>query len=467
METIIQQIAEEFIKTITKKAMSEEIFDIDALACVIEKDCKAAARQVVEAVAREINLQIREDKEGRKLAGLVLKEKERARSLYTKLGVLSLPRDYYQDKKEGKYVALLDKVVGIESYVRVGHVISADMVNLAADVSYAKSAAISTGGQISRQSVRNRILKLRLPEEAIPEEKKEIKELHIYADEDHVHMQKPGKQRGKKSQIVPLVTVTEGTLAVSERRNKTIGTMRFVDEEMDTKRLWKKVEGYIGGAYESETLEKIYVHGDGGRWIKNSLGAWKQTVHVMDGYHFEKRLKDISKRFPKKNVRVRLKTAINRNDKTQADDVLQHIMAEADEKGKEKVLEFGTYLMCNWEEIYRRETLDIPGSCTEGQVSHVLSERFSRNPMGWSKEGLGKLSCIRVSAINGRKIEAEDFKQEGEKEGYIAYADKLIQESIAGAFDWSIFNGEPLVFDGASGTQILIKAYGKRGALMS
>src|SRR3712207_8131256 len=45
------------------------------------------------------------------------------------------------------------------------------------------------------------------------------------------------------------------------------------------------------------------------------------------------------------------------------------------------------YIINNWDGIVNRYTLDIPGSCTEGQVSHVLSERFSRNPMGWSKIG--------------------------------------------------------------------------------
>ena len=34
-------------------------------------------------------------------------------------------------------------------------------------------------------------------------------------------------------------------------------------------------------------------------------------------------------------------------------------------------------------------------------MSHVLSERFSRNPMGWSKEILGKLSVLRVHKKNG------------------------------------------------------------------
>ena len=55
----------------------------------------------------------------------------------------------------------------------------------------------------------------------------------------------------------------------------------------------------------------------------------------------------------------------------------------------------------------------MPGSCTEGQISHVLSERFSRPPMGWGKETLGKLSYLRVYKKNGKKIDKRIF--EGKK----------------------------------------------------
>lgn len=80
---------------------------------------------------------------------------------------------------------------------------------MAAEVSYAQSSEIVTKGQVTRQSVRNHILKLEVPESRPKEIKKELSVLHIFADEDYVHMQKPSKKRGKKNRIVPLVTVTE------------------------------------------------------------------------------------------------------------------------------------------------------------------------------------------------------------------------------------------------------------------
>ena len=97
------------------------------------------------------------------------------------------------------------------AYERITGGVSAQLVGLATEVSYAKSAQFGTAGAISRQSVRNKILKLgaleKRPEPK--EEKRAVKELHVFADEDHVHLQKPHKGKGKKSRSVSLVTVTE------------------------------------------------------------------------------------------------------------------------------------------------------------------------------------------------------------------------------------------------------------------
>ena len=77
---------------------------------------------------------------------------------------------------------------------------SAKLVSLATEVSYENSAQIVTDGEVSRQSVRNSILRLggieKRPEEGAA--KRKVRELHVFADEDHVHMQKECKEKGKK-----------------------------------------------------------------------------------------------------------------------------------------------------------------------------------------------------------------------------------------------------------------------------
>lgn len=455
MKNIIQHITLELVEKINKKAFSKELTDMDKLAAELFEDCTEYARLMVQEVIRIRNLQFREDKQFRRQSGLVLKEKERPRQILTKLGLIEWNRDYYYDKDEGSYVFPLDHMLGVRSYERIGDEVAAQLLNRATEVSYARSADIVTGGAVSRQSVRNHLLKAEIPEKQPEAEKKEVKQLHIYADEDHVHLQKPGKARGKKNQIVPLVTVTEGTKSVSNRRNQTIGTMHFVDEKQSGKKLWKSVEGYVARTYSVEELEKIYIHGDGGNWIQNGMEAFPNVIRVMDGYHFYKELKTIAKKFPKRNVRTTILHSLKTDDRKKADMFIRELTEEDAYASK-----FGTYLFGHWEEIRNLVTLSIPGSCTEGQVSHVLSERFSRNPMGWSRTGLGKLSKLRVYCCNGGRLTAEDLKVKSEKESYSEYADRFIEENIQGAYDWTLFNSEPFIMDGNSGTQKLMKHYG-------
>lgn len=465
MDNIIQQISEKLTKKILEKAYSGGICDIDLLSSSILEDCKSAARDILEAIVSDLNIKIREDKSSRKARGLILKEKNRERSLLTEIGRLNLPRDYYYDKKEEKYDYLLDRVIGLQGYERISAGVRAKLVSMATEVSYAKSAETVTGGQLSRQCVRECILKLGAIEKRPQpyEPKRKVKELHLFADEDHVHMQREGRAKGKKSRMVPLVTVTEGVEEESKGRNRTINAMHFVDENFDTKALWKSVEGYIGASYDIESIEKIYIHADGGKWITNGLESFSNVTRVMDGFHLEKRLKEVSRKFPGSNLRQRIKAAIERGDRKKLDMLMQEMYARSqDKKQIEFTTKLGGYLTENFEEIRNRLKSDTVGSCTEGQVSHILSTRFSRNPMGWSEEGLGKLSKQRVYIKNKGKIEASDFKKEEKSGGdsYREYADRIIEEACRGAKDFSIFEKQGPIFDGASGTQMAIRHMG-------
>ena len=465
MDNIIQQISEKLTKKILEKAYSGGICDIDLLSSSVLEDCKSAARDILEAIVSDLNIKIREDKPLRKARGLILKEKNRERSLLTELGRLDLPRDYYYDKKEEKYEYLLDRVIGLQGYERISAGVRAKLVSMATEVSYAKSAETVTGGQLSRQCVRECILKLGAIEKRPQpyEPKRKVKELHLFADEDHVHMQREGKTKGKKSRMVPLVTVTEGVEEESKGRNRTINAMHFVDENFDTKALWKSVEGYIGASYDIESIEKIYIHADGGKWITNGLESFSNVTRVMDGFHLEKRLKEVSRKFPGSNLRQRIKAAIERGDRKKLDMLMQEMYARSqDKKQIEYTTKLGRYLTENFEEIRNRLKSDTVGSCTEGQVSHILSTRFSRNPMGWSEEGLGKLSKQRVYIKNKGKIEASDFKKKEKSGGdsYREYADRIIEEACRGAKDFSIFEKQGPIFDGASGTQMAIRHMG-------
>lgn len=464
MNTSILQFALDLAEKICKRTEEGEIKDLDIMAEAVLADCKETSAKVIREIIRLMNESLRSDKQTRKKAGLVIKEKDRPRCLLTSLGMIHFARDCYYSKEDGKHLHILDQMLGITKYERVGGAIAAALVTEATKTSYARSADIVTGGAVSRQTVRNQILKMEVPELEVDGETRSVPELHIFADEDHVHMQKPGKEKGKQNRIVPLATVTEGVVKESEGRNRTIHPVHFSDEGFDTKELWKSVEGFIGKNYVLEDLEKIYVHGDGGAWIKGGLESFPQAIHVMDGFHFYKELRKISRMLPHRHVRIALTNAVKKADRKRADEYIQGLLDEELTKDEaEKIRKFAGYLMGNWEEIRTRIAKEeLPGSCTEGLISHVLSERFSRDPLGWSEEALGKLVMARIHLKNGGELSKEDFRKNGKtREKYSEYADRLIDENIRGAVDFSMFEAEHPIFDGASGTQIAIAGIGQ------
>ena len=99
--------------------------------------------------------------------------------------------------------------------------------------------------------------------------------------------------------------------------------------------------------------------------------------------------------------------------------------------------EYGKYLFGYYNEIRNRLVLDIPGSCTEGLVSHVLSSRFSRNPMGWSKKGLGSLSKARVYVLNGGVLSSKGYRR-SEVRRYSEYSKQTINNIIEKKYDRSV-----------------------------
>lgn len=370
METIIQQICMNMVEKVLKTLKESKNLSLDIITPEIREESNNTCLSIVEEYIKYVNLEMRNQKKDRKSKGLVIKEKDVDRKVITCLGELEYSRDIYFNKVENVYVKPIDSIFGIEPYERICKNVKADLVDKAIDNSYEKSKNLVGVPNISRQSVRNAILKSNLDNDKsmVVAEKKLLKELHIYADEDHVHLQKPNKIKGRACQIVPLVTITEGTENVSKSRRRTINPYHIVDSSFDTSSLWKKVDEYIVGNYEVDEIKKI-------------------------------------------------ERLIESNCKDEAIMYMSELCSDIeDERVQNRCCNACNYIINNWEGIVNRYTLDIPGSCTEGQVSHVLSERFSRNPMGWSKEVLGKLSVLRVHKKNGNKIDSSIYSNTGNEQ---------------------------------------------------
>lgn len=459
MTVIVQQFIKEMGKSVEKLLSEAVLCDIDQLSLDLLEVSKEQICILLSEFLNLLNKKFREDKSFRKEAGLVLKEKDRERSIMLSTGIVRFTRDYYMQKATGEYAYPIDILAGIAPYSRISEHLCAALLNRASEHSYEKSAGIVTGGEVSKQTVKNKLMSVGRLEKRAPEAKRKVKELQVLADEDHVHLQ------NGKNQMVPLITICEGIEKVREGRNELKNPVHFKGDIKDIESTWEKVAGYIYESYEEDELERINLHGDGAPWIKKGVEELPNCRHIMDAFHFEKYLKSATAGFPGKNYRYYIRESILSKDMYRALAIVSEMQKSCvDKKQEKRIKRFRTYLKNNWSSIVLRYTEeDIMGSCTEALISHVYSARLSRHPMGWSEEGLDRIAELRVYVMNGCKVTREDFRRsKEEKQGSILleYSRKRFEE-IRESIDWSVFERELYIPATHTATQILIRSIGK------
>ena len=282
-------------------------------------------------------------------------------------------------------------------------------------------------------------------------EKKKIRSLHIEADEDHVAAQfyekKGDLERGengrKNNTLMPkLVLVYEDIVEESgesskSKRYRLTGKRYFCGlyRGKENEKLWEEVRDYICETYDWESLETIYIAGDGASWIKAGCEVLEKGKFVLDRFHMGKYIdRSVSHLLDSAGeVKEEIYEALEKGEKGKVREIYKKIRGVTEKESKEKEVEESLrYLMNNWEgiEIYRTEPGGVWGCHAEGQVSHVLSSRMSSRPMGWSRKGADQMSRLRAYRMNGGKIiELLKYQEEKKKrEEEIEKKEELVRE---------------------------------------
>jgi len=318
-------------------------------------------------------------------------------------GLLEFRRRYYKNKLNGQYEYLLDKAVGIENYDRVSGTVSAALVEHASEVSYQKSSKYVCDGNISRQTVKNKVKRIKGLKVEAPKEKLKAKYIHVEADEDHVWLQ------DGTNTIVPLISIHEG-IARDGNRGKCINVHHISSYGKSIEELWQQAAEWIYACYEEDSIEKIYLHGDGAAWIKKGLEYLPKLCFVLDKYHLNQVLKEAS--CGDKVLYAKLKDSVEKADKEYFKQLCREVGSRAqNESAKEKIDRLRRYVLTNWDGVAIYRDYNSNGSNTEGHVSHVLSYRLSNRPMGWSKSGLRAMAELRAYHCNGGTVEAKHIKK--------------------------------------------------------
>jgi len=469
---IIQQIARKMVEEICSTIQKNGLNDIEKTIKSLKPVVSATVLDIVRACIAQMDSALVAGAKGlRRKDGITIKERNVPRTILTELGELTYKRTYFQ-QQDGRFVYLLDHMIGVTEYERISKELIADILQASTVKSY-QQAIDTTKQEISRQTVHNRLVALDDLTAEVERVENTPETLDIFADEDHVHLTPKG------SAIVPLVTITEGMDTSNPKRHKTIHPLHIGAYGMEQSAFDENVLAVLTERYDLDQVKQINVHGDGGNWIQGLQKLLPHSRLIMDGYHLEKRLKSFLRLEGAWQYAAVIRKAMSKKDgyKTLKKYCASIYDKQTTQSGKEKVRDFTAYCASHWDAIVLRMQKEVCGSCTEPMVSHVLSDRLSRNPIAWSKDGLCKMTMLVVFQKNGGCVDGNDIrirvnKQEKTcffEDGYAkyrAYAQKQADEVLKAKHDWSLFEHECSASGKLDGVYLIRKSFGAMKPLL-
>ena len=325
------------------------------------------------------------------------------RTLQTVFGCVSYERRYYTHKQTGQNYHLLDSLIGIEAGVRVSDDVRQKAVELALEQSYQSSGRQACPGGISKSIVGRYVSDMK-PAHGLQSDGilRKVSNLYVEADEDHVAL-----QDGRNVQM-KLVYIHEGVDTTQKRHR--LKNPRYLTWPLKGKTddLWEHVDDYIVSQYDQDSLKKVYLSGDGAKWIAAGQEWLPHCIPIMDGFHVSKRL--IRMAGADKGVRKRARKLLYSGKREGFIALCYDLISSLPQDKRKAKSEQVQFFLDHWQEIQNRHLPDAQGCSAEGHVSHILSDRLSSRPLGWGEQNLVNIAQMRVMRANGQIIEYPSTK---------------------------------------------------------
>jgi len=472
MENIIQQIVTETAFNLINYFQIKGLDTIDRMTDDLKQISDGMVAKTLAAVIEAADQAICDAKEQRKEDGIRIHQRKVERTIFTSIGSFTYNRTYFGTESGNVY--LLDNILGVNPYDRIDAGVSARLVNAAATHSYGRSASIIAGGNVTRQSAWNKAMNT--GEVAYIPKRVECTPgaLHIFADEDHVSLQ------DGTNTIVTLVTVCAGKQPVAKGRNELIEPFHVQGYGMDKDTLWEYVYALCAEKFDMDIVGNVFIYGDGAAWIKGSMDVFPSAVYSLDTFHFRKRMRSLFSGETGSKFSLKAFAAVSNDDRASFEATAKAMLAalldtmpedKKKERKAERVNDNIAYILNNWGAIQNSKLPGVIGSCTEAMVSHVLSVRLSRNPMGWSKKGLSKMAMLRVFVLNGGEVTPADTISWKHSDRRNRVADKIEkydnivklqhEDIFKDAKKWRWFERDNMISGKITGSKVVLDALGK------
>ena len=332
------------------------------------------------------------------------------RTIISSVGDVTFDCTYYRNREDKSYHYLLEELISLDKHERLTEAAEVAVLTEALKTSYEEATKVLPSKQkISKSTVYEKVhgLAAEMPTKE-PKEKKVCAYLNIEADEDHVAEQHGRWKKENGSFISKLVYLYESKQDCPDisNRRELVGTFYFsgVYYGNELEKFWKRVKKYIESNYDIEKIKRVYISGDCASWIKSGIDYIDKSLFCADKYHLMKYVNAAAgqmldeKELVKDELWHKLYSK-KKEAKNNFDKYTKEMLASA--KNSDPIEALRSYVLGNWAAVRRMlRTKRVNGCSAESHVSHILSDRLSSRPRGWSYEGADRMSKLRCYEKN-------------------------------------------------------------------
>ena len=405
MSSMLQQIILDMVKQFSSLAtdLIEGKVDLSQMVLASKQDFRSHLCQLISQVLEEKDQVIMASSYRRQFYRI---KDKRERTFISSIGPLVFTRRYYEDKRTNERLFLLDEMAGIEKHSRLSLDLKAELLEDATRLSYKQSGERHGGeAKISKSAVMHVVHHSgkdisaldQLEDEPVPVPET----LFVEADEDHVPHQ------DGTNHFLKMVYVHEGYRAVGKKFS-LIRPFYITGEypgTEGTEEIWQTVLDCIMKQYGGQMPKRFFLAGDGANWIKTGAGFLPNCTLVYDKFHLRKACKQAAVGVPGNLGDILMSWAMQGHS-SYLNDYFRVRLNDPQLRPSERktVLHARTLIRRNWKQIQANHAPGFHGTSAEGHISHMLSERFSSRPMGWSQAGTDSLSQTRVFVFQGGHV---------------------------------------------------------------
>lgn len=403
--TLLNHLVEELSKA--EQKYFEDPEDFFTLETTVKTTTDAFAASYLGLILSDINAKI-EDDIWRK--GKYTIQRHDTKTLITSVGDVVFDNTYFRNREDGTHHYLTEEAIGLDKNERFSEAAEVALLVEASKTSYEEATkVIPSKSKITKTTVMNKVhgLAEEMPL-GYPDEKTQCEYLFIEADEDHVAEQH-GRWYDKllnKSFISKLIYVYEYKLQIPETKGRKVLMNTYyvggVYEGSDgNAKIWENINTYIETYYDTEYLKKIYISGDGAPWIKAGVNYLDKAVFVADKFHIMQYInRAAGQMLDEKDIaKSEIYRMLHKKERKNFTTYTNEMMACA--KNTEPIEKLQTFVLGNWKSVmltFHDKTVD--GCSAESHVSHMLSDRLSSRPKGWSIVGADRMSKLRCYEKN-------------------------------------------------------------------